>query len=503
MIDPQQRQLAAPVALFILDGWGFSPSVDGNAVFHANTPNYDRLCGAFPMTSIAAPGDAEEGHLDLGCGRSANSDDHRVRDALRNGEFETNQELASAIIAAKESGRRLHLIGLLSDGGVHSSIESLFAILRMARVRGLTDVFVHIILDGVDVAPRTADVYAEALAVKLADIGVGRIATICGRYFAMDSSGSWERTARAYTMLVHAEGERSPDAMAAIRGSFLRGIADEFIAPIVIEDQPGVPVATIEDGDSVIFYNHRPEGIRQLVRSLAVPDGGGLRKPSIRAVCLTQYDRAFELPVAFRSSSNNNVLTEVLANAGIASCKITQTERFPHLTYFFDGGGEIEVESDTQVLIPTVVGPSSDLRPESMSFKIADRFVREMEAAPRGIFAVNLPAAAIAARSGSMDRTVESIQFVDVCLGGMLDKIREAGGTAIVTASHGACEAMSNTDDASISPVNGRVPFHLVADSLQGTQLRRDGSLADVAPTLLRLLGLEVPNEMTGSDLRI
>ena len=505
-----------PIALIILDGWGHSPEKEGNAIAAAHTPNYDDICARYPMTTLAAAGtpvgqssdangNAEVGHLNLGSGRVAHSEIFQVESAIRSRQFTKNSILTQAIGTTRDSGNALHLIGLLSDGGVHSSTDSLFALLRMAKSAGVENVFIHAILDGVDVQTRTADIYVEALEIKLADIGVGKIATLCGRYFAMDSGGNWERTARAYTMLVHAEGERSNDAMSAIRNSFLRGIADEFVAPVVLESAPDTPVATIKDGDTVIFFNHRPDGIRQLVRSIAVPDSASLGKPEVKAVCLTEYDRGFNLPVAFPTEMNANVLSEVLADAGIPSLKITQTERFSHLTYFFNGGDEIQQPNEQHILMPTPQKISTELKPESQSFKIADRLIRSIDEVQRGVFVVNLPAADIAAESGSFAKTVEAVQFVDVCLGGILDKIKDSGGIAIVTSTHGNCEAFSQRSDTGTrhTTTPNPVPFHLVSDDLTDAQLRDDGTLADVAPTILNLLGIATPVEMTGYDLII
>ena len=281
-MDINKKKIERPLALVILDGWGYAPRTDGNAIAIAHTPYYDEICRSFPMTILSASGerdgeangagDAEVGHLRMGTGRAAQTEVSQIKSAIETGAFMKNEVLRSAFEKAKGSGAAVHFVGLLSDAGVHSSTENLFALLRMAKQNGLENVFVHCILDGLDVPARTADVYVEALEIKLSDIGIGRIATLCGRYFAMDSSENWERTARAYTMLAHAEGERATDAVSAIRNSFLRGISDEFISPIVIESEPGKPVTTIKDGDQVVFFNHRGDGMLQLVRSVALPD---------------------------------------------------------------------------------------------------------------------------------------------------------------------------------------------------------------------------------------
>ena len=275
-----------PLALIILDGWGYSPKREGNAVALAHTPNYDEISKKYPKTLLAASGlsvglppdtagNSEVGHLNIGAGRIIQTDVAKISNAVRTGKFFENKVLKDAFKKAKAQNSAVHLIGLLSDGDVHSSSDNLFALLRLAKSEGIKNIFVHPILDGRDVAPRTADIYVEALEIKLADIGIGKIATLCGRYYAMDKDGNWERTARAYTMLVHSEGERASDAVGAIRNSFLRGISDEFIQPIILEDETGEPIASIKNDDVVVFFNHRSAEMRQLVKSLAVSAGGG------------------------------------------------------------------------------------------------------------------------------------------------------------------------------------------------------------------------------------
>ena len=503
-----------PVALIILDGWGVSNANDGNAIALAHTPHYDEICSNYPRTELAAAGEyvglapgsagsAEAGHLNIGAGRVVETDIARIAKAVRSGEFENNVVLQPAIANAAASGKALHLIGLMSDGGVHSSLENLYTLLRMAKREGVKEVFVHAILDGRDVPPRTADIYVEALEIKMADIGVGRIATLCGRFFGMDSGGNWERTARAFTMLVHAEGERAFDARTAIRNSFLRGIADEFIAPIVLEKDTGVPVASVKSGDTVIFFNHRADTMRQLARSLAVPElGQAASKPAIEAICLTEYDHSFNLPVAFLPETEGSVLGEVLAEYRIANYRIAGTDRFPHVTSFFNGNADPTVfECGAHVELPS--GHQRDAEPEMESFKVADRVLQHFHAAEPGVFVVNFSASAIAAETGNLERTIEAVQYVDTCLGGVVEKIREAGGISVVTSSHGSCEQML---DAGGQPnrfaTPNSVPFHIVDDGIRQLQLRDGGSLCDVAPTILGILGVEKPDSMTGSDLR-
>ncbi|HEX6127058.1 MAG TPA: 2,3-bisphosphoglycerate-independent phosphoglycerate mutase [Pyrinomonadaceae bacterium] len=504
-----------PLALIILDGWGVSSQTEGNAIALAHTPYYDEICSRYPRTSLASagervglaatsPGSAEAGHLNIGAGRVVQTDIAKVAKSVRSGEFARNPVLQPTMAKAAASGKPVHLIGLLSDGGVHSSPENLYALLRMAKQEGVSDVFVHGILDGRDVPPRTADVHVEALEIKMADIGIGKIATLCGRFFAMDSSENWERTARAFTMLVHAEGERARDPLTAIRNSFLRGIGDEFIAPIVIEKDTGVPVATVRNGDVVVFFNHRADTMRQLTRSLAVPEiGSPSAKPAIDAVCLTEYDHSFDLPVAFAPATEGNVLGQVFANGKIANYRIAGADRFPHVTHFFNAGSDPSpFECDSNVELPA--SQHRETEPEMESFKVADRALQYLTTDEPSVFVVNFSASAIAAETGNLQHTIEAVQYVDTCLGGVIERVREAGGVSIVTSSYAGCERMI---DATGGPdrfaSDNPVPLHIIDDSGTGIQLRSDGSLCDVAPTILGMLGLEKPSEMTGSDLRI
>jgi 2,3-bisphosphoglycerate-independent phosphoglycerate mutase len=507
-----------PLALVILDGWGHSPRKEGNALALAHTPNYDEICEKYPRTVLAAsgkrvgltadaPGSSEVGHLSLGAGRIVQTDVSRISDAIKSGRFFENAALKNAFATARANDSAVHLIGLLSDGEIHSSPENLFALLRMAKTAGVQNVFVHGILDGRDVQPRTADVYAEAVEIKMADIGVGRLATLCGRYYAMDRDANWERTARVYTMLVHAEGERAFDAVSAIRSSFLRGITDEFIQPIVLEKDAGEPVATVRNGDVVIFFNHRGDRMRQLVKSLSVRDEtdiASLSKPQIETVCLTEYDREFGLPVAFKPEGEEKALAQVFAENGVLNCRIAETEKYAHVTYFFNGGADYEHACEQRVIVPSLKKMSLEVSPEMSCFKVTDKFLRALEADENDVFIVNLAASDMVAHSGNLEKTIESVQFMDTCLGGIVEKIGEMNGVAIITSDHGNCEEMADllTGEPNIAHTTNPVPFHLIDNHSSDVKLRSNGALEDVAPTILGILGLEKPVEMTGRDLR-
>lgn len=508
-----------PLALIILDGWGWSPRAEGNAVALAHTPFYDEISKKYPKTVLSAaglrvgltpdaPGSSEVGHLNIGAGRIVETDVAKISNAIHTGAFMQNAVLKNAFAKARVNNSAVHLIGLLSDGEVHSTPENLFALLRMAKRENLNKVFIHAILDGRDVMPRTADIYAEALEIKLADIGVGKIATMCGRHYAMDREQNWERTARVYTMLVHAEGERAFDPVSAVRSSFLRGISDEFIAPIVLEQTAGVPVAQIKSGDVVIFFNHRGDRMRQLVKSLSIRDENDIasvNKPQIETVCLTEYDRSFSLPVAFRPDEEPNVLAQIFAENGILNSRVTETEKYAHLTYFFNGGNELEHPCEHRALIPSPKLTNIETHPEMASFKITDKLLRTIEAAENDVFIANIPAADLVAHTGNLEKTIEAVQFVDTCLGGIVEKIRQLNGVAVITSSHGNCEEMADvlTGEPNNSYTANPVPFHLIDDQANNLNLRENGALEDIAPTILGILGIEKPKEMTGNDLRM
>ncbi|MFZ1702661.1 MAG: 2,3-bisphosphoglycerate-independent phosphoglycerate mutase [Pyrinomonadaceae bacterium] len=513
-MDISTAKTDRPVALVILDGWGYAPKTESNAIAIANTPYYDEICRKYPMTTLAAageavgqpendPGNAEVGHLNIGTGRVAQTEMSKIRESIASGEFMENAVLDRAFRKAKADGSAVHLIGMVSDAGIHSSMENLFALLRLANNHDVTEVYVHGILDGLDVRERTADIYVEALEIKMADIGTGTIATLCGRYLAMDSGENWERTARVFTMLVHAEGERADDAVTAIRNSFLRGISDEFIAPIILEKSPGTPVAIVKSGDLVVFFNHRADTMRQLARSLCVPEGASGAKPSVETVCLTEYDRSFNLPAAFRQEPEKNTLAEVLSAASIPSVKITETARLPHMTYFFDGGSDTSFQMEEELFVSTA--KAAELHPESQSFKITDKFRRGVESSPKGLFVVNLPAAELMAEMGDLEKTVNAIQYLDTCIGGICEKMRDVGGVVMLTSTHGNFEQMTHDENGEphSTATTNLVPFHYIDDAANGMRLDENRSLQDVAPTVLAALGIEKPDEMTGSDLRI
>lgn len=512
------NQKRGPLALIIIDGWGYSPRPEGNAIALAATPYYDELCGNYPQTLLEASGtrvglpagvmgNSEVGHLNIGAGRVIRMDVSRVDHDISTGEFCSNEVLLSTMDGAKKRGKALHLMGLLSDGQVHSSQEHLCALLRLAKQRGLERVFIHCFLDGRDTPPSSAARYVAALQKEIEKISCGQIASIIGRYYAMDRDKRWERTERAYDLLVKVKGERTTDPIAAILRSYERGSTDEFIEPTVIVNANNEPIATIQDGDAVIFFNFRPDRARQLTRALAITgfqefDVSG--RPQIEFVCFTVYDRSFPLPVAFPPRDHKNVLAEVWEKICVRNYRLAETEKYAHVTYFFNGGIEKEHACERRLLVPSPRISTYDLQPEMSAFKVTDKVLRGIEEKETDVFIVNFANPDMVGHTGKLEKTIEACQYVDTCLGWITKGIRQARGITIITADHGNAEQMIDPQSGGphTAHTTNPVPFHLIDEASRGLKLREGGALEDVGPTLLGLLGNEKPEDMTGRDLR-
>jgi 2,3-bisphosphoglycerate-independent phosphoglycerate mutase len=507
-----------PLALIIIDGWGYSPSREGNAIALAETPFYDELSELYPRTLLEAHGsrvglpagvmgNSEVGHLNIGSGRVIRMDVSLVDHEIQTGEFFRNRVLANAIDLARDNCKSLHLMGLISDGQVHSSLTHLYALLRMAKEHGMERVFVHCFLDGRDTPPKSGVSYVETLQRKMDELNCGEIATVVGRYYAMDRDKRWERTQRAYELLTKATGERATDPLAAINQSYEHGITDEFVEPVVIVRGDGSPVATIKDGDSVVFFNFRPDRARQLTRALALPEFNEFSisdRPHVEFVCFTMYDNTFNLPVAFPPRSHRNVLAEVWGNVRVRNYRLAETEKYAHVTYFFNGGVEKEYPCERRLLVPSPKIATYDLEPEMSAFKVTDKVLRGIDEGETDVFVINFANPDMVGHTGKLDKTIEACQYVDTCLGWITKRIREARGITIITADHGNAEQMinPNTGGPHTAHTTHPVPFHLIDAESVGVKLRSGGALEDVAPTLLALLGVEKPAEMTGMDLR-
>jgi 2,3-bisphosphoglycerate-independent phosphoglycerate mutase len=377
----------------------------------------------------------------------------------------------------------------------------------MAKERGLQHAYVHCFLDGRDTPPSSAHLYVKALQDKIAEIGFGEIATLCGRYYAMDRDNRWERTKRAYDMLVSGVGEPASDPSTAVRRSYERSITDEFVEPIVVTRPDGSPTATIKDGDAVVFFNFRADRARQLTRALAVEGFEGFPvngRPVVDYVCFTLYDQTFNLPIAFPQLRHRNILAEVFAAVGVRNYRLAETEKYAHVTYFFNGGTEREFPSERRLLVPSPKVATYDLMPEMAAFKVTEKILRGIDEGETDVFIINFANPDMVGHTGNLSKTIEAVQYVDTCLGWITKALRTAKGRCLITADHGNCEQMIDpvTGQPHTAHTNNPVPFHLIDPDSLGVKLRSDGALEDVAPTILGLLGLDKPADMTGRDLR-
>ena len=507
-----------PLALIIIDGWGYSPTREGNAIALAAKPFYDELTEKYPRTLLAAHGtrvglpdgvmgNSEVGHLNTGAGRVIRMDVSRIDHDIATGEFFGNEVLAKAMDDAKSRGRQLHLMGLISDGQVHSSQEHLYALLRMAKQRRVERVFIHCFLDGRDTPPSSAADYVAALRQKIEEIGCGRIATMVGRYYAMDRDRRWERILRAYDLLVKGVGARAQDPLKKIRESYQRGVTDEFIEPMVVENENGEPAATIQDGDAVIFFNFRPDRARQITRALAIAGFDEFpvtNRPALDFVCFSVYDATFPLPVAFRTPKHENILADVFARFSVENFRLAETEKYAHVTYFFNGGTEKEFRCEQRLLVPSLKIATYDLEPAMSVFQITNNVLRVLDEGQTDVFIVNFANPDMVGHTGKLDKTIEACQYVDTCLGWITKAMGTARGITLITADHGNAEQMIDpmTGQPHTAHTTNPVPFHLIDEASLGVKLREGGALEDVAPTVLGLLGIEKPGEMTGRDLR-
>jgi 2,3-bisphosphoglycerate-independent phosphoglycerate mutase len=511
-----------PIVLTVLDGWGYNPESKGNAIALARTPNYDRLLKEFPNTLVHTSGprvglpegqmgNSEVGHLNIGAGRIIHMDITRIDLAIESGEL-FRQAL---LLQAMERGRArvLHLLGLVSDGGVHSHNEHLYALLRMARENKVQRVFVHCFMDGRDTPPNSGVDYLRALEQKMREYGVGRIATVIGRYYAMDRDNRWERIERAYRAMVHGEApHRFSDPIAAITASYQRGVTDEFVEPIVITEADGpaaAPRACIRDDDAVVFFNFRADRARQMTRALAEPGFDKFADPKRPAnlffVAMTQYEKTWPwLQYVFGPETVAHILAQVFAEQNFRNLRCAETEKYAHVTYFFNGGIEKPFGGEERILVPSPKVATYDLKPEMSAQGVADAVVNAVEKGEFDAIVMNFANADMVGHSGQLQAAIKAVEAVDAGLGRIYAALRPRGGAWIITADHGNAEVM--IDPATGGPhtyhTTNPVPFILATDDSR-LALRPDGALQDIAPTLLGILGLPQPPEMTGRDLRI
>lgn len=505
-----------PLILMILDGYGVNENKRGNACAQAHTPNLERYKAEFPMTTLVACGEAvglpegqmgnsEVGHLNIGAGRTVYQDLSRITVSIREGEFFQNPVLLKVINQAKSKDKALHLMGLLSDGGVHSHIAHLFAIMDMAAQHGLEKIYVHAFLDGRDVPPANAMEYITPLEQKCQSLGTGCIATIMGRYYAMDRDKRWDRVEKAYQAMVLGEGIKANSASAAIQLAYDRKETDEFVQPTVVTDASGQPVAKIAEGDAVIFFNFRPDRAREITRAFVDQEFDGFQRPQDRPqvdfVCFTTYDKTIDAPVAFGPQELKNTLGEVLAKNNLRQLRIAETEKYAHVTFFFSGGVETPYELEDRLLIPSPKVATYDLQPEMSAFEVTEALLDKIHQNLYDVIILNFANPDMVGHTGKMGAAVQAMEAVDKCVGQVVEAALAQGGAVLLTADHGNCEVMVDEQGhEKTSHTTNVVPFVVIGEQYKDRQLR-PGSLKDIAPTMLKILGIQQPEEMTGQLL--
>ncbi|WP_433959239.1 2,3-bisphosphoglycerate-independent phosphoglycerate mutase [Cytobacillus horneckiae] len=505
----------SPVALIILDGFAIRGETMGNAVAQANKPNFDRLWEHYPHAYLTASGEAvglpagqmgnsEVGHLNIGAGRVVYQSLTRVNVAIREGHFEKNDTFLSAIEHVKKNGTSLHLMGLLSDGGVHSHINHLYALLQLAADEGVKQVYVHGFLDGRDVGPQTAKGYIQAAEAKMKEIGVGKFASISGRYYSMDRDQRWERVGKSYRSMVYGEGPTYKSALELVEDSYNNGIFDEFVIPSVITREDGSPVGTVKTNDAMIFYNFRPDRAIQISNTFTNKDfrsfdRGAGHPEDLFFVCLTHFSETVDGYVAFKATNLDNTLGEVLSQHGLKQLRIAETEKYPHVTFFMSGGREGKFPGEERILINSPKVATYDLKPEMSAYEVTEALLEEIRNDKHDAIILNFANPDMVGHSGMLAPTIKAVETVDECLGKIIDLIKEKGGKAIITADHGnADEVVTLEGNPMTAHTTNPVP---VIVTEEGIALRQNGILGDLAPTMLTLLNLPKPAEMTGTTL--
>ena len=502
-----------PLALIIMDGFGLRKETEGNAIAAAKHPNLDRLWATCPHTQIGASGmdvglpdgqmgNSEVGHTNMGAGRIVYQELTRITKSIEEGEYLSNPVLLHAMENAKKPGAALHLMGLLSDGGVHSHIHHLFGLIEMAKKMGVEKVYVHCFMDGRDVPPTSGAEYIEELQKELEKTGVGKIATVSGRYYAMDRDNRWERVVKAYDAMVNGEGVKAPDPAAMMRQSYADGVTDEFIVPAVVTEG-----AEVKSGDSVIFFNFRPDRARELTRTLVDPDFAGFERKKgffpLTYICMTQYDATMpNVEVAYAPQSLANTFGEYISKNGLTQLRIAETEKYAHVTFFFNGGVEAPYPGEDRALIPSPKVATYDLQPEMSAYLVTDEVVKRIRSGKYDVIILNYANCDMVGHTGVFEAAVKAVEAVDTCLGRTLAAIEEMGGRAFVTADHGNADMMTDEEGKPFTAhTTNPVPFIAVGFP-EGTKLLpHGGRLADIAPTMLQALGLPQPAEMTGRSM--
>lgn len=503
-----------PVMLMILDGFGISDKVDGNAVLKAAKPNLDAIIEKYPHTTLKAcgldvglpegqMGNSEVGHLNIGAGRIIYQELTRITKEIAEGKFYENEALNSAIDSAVKNGTAVHLMGLLSNGGVHSHIDHVKALITLCKKKGAHKVYVHCFLDGRDVSPTSSPDFVRELEAYMAEEGTGKIATVAGRYYAMDRDNRWERVELAYNALVKGEGYKSISAINAIEDAYHDNKTDEFVVPSVIV-KDGKPVATIKDNDSVIFFNFRPDRAREITRALVDREFKGFeRKPlNLNFVCMTQYDKTIEnVEVAYKPQHYVNTLGEYVSSKGLNQLRIAETEKYAHVTFFFNGGVEQANPGEDRVLIASPKVATYDLKPEMSAYEVTDAVIEKLNEDKYDMIILNFANPDMVGHTGIMEAAVKAIETVDTCAGRVIEKVLAKDGTVFITADHGNAENMIDysTGKPMTAHTTNIVPFVYVSN--HSKELKDGGRLADIAPTMLTEMKLEIPSEMEGKSL--
>ena len=506
-----------PYALIIMDGYGVNERHEGNAIFEAKTPNMDKYMAECPNTIVHASGmdvglpegqmgNSEVGHTNIGAGRIVYQELTRITKAIDDGDFFENEELVAAVENCKKNNSALHLMGLLSDGGVHSHNKHLYGLLEMAKKNGLDKVYVHCFLDGRDVPPSSGADFVEALVGKLREIGTGKIASVMGRYYAMDRDNRWERVTKAYSAMVLGEGLKDTSAVNAVKKSYNNDVTDEFVEPTVITDDAGAPVGTISENDSVIFFNFRPDRAREITRTIVDKEFSGFEREFFNThfVCMTQYDASMpNVHVAFKPQTLEDTFGEYISKKGLRQLRIAETEKYAHVTFFFNGGVEAVYDGEDRALINSPKVATYDLQPEMSAVEVTDEVVKRIESGAYDVIILNFANCDMVGHTGVFEAAVKAVETVDTCLGRTVDAILKMGGTALITADHGNADQMVDYDtkEAFTAHTTNVVPLVLIGS---GDDVKlKPGRLADLAPTMLDLMGLEKPEKMSGESLLV
>ncbi len=505
-----------PIVLTIMDGFGFNPETKGNAIFSASTPNLDNIFNTCPTTKIGASGmdvglpdgqmgNSEVGHTNIGAGRVVYQELTRITKAIADGDFFKNPALNAAVDNCIKNNSALHLMGLLSDGGVHSHIEHLYALVKLARDKGLERIYIHALLDGRDVPPSSAADFIDALNSRLTEIGAGKLATVMGRFYGMDRDNRWERVGKAYAALVYGDGVKTDDAAAAVRKSYTlkdeegKFITDEFVLPTVVEN-----TERINDNDSVIFFNFRPDRAREITRTFVDDEFTGFERiggrKNVFYVCMTQYDASMpNVQIAFKPQSLDDTLGEYLAKNNMTQLRIAETEKYAHVTFFFNGGREVMFDGEDRILVNSPKVATYDLQPEMSAFEVCDKVCEAIETGKYDVIILNFANCDMVGHTGFFDAAVKAVETVDTCVGRVMDSTLKMNGIMLITADHGNADRMLDVDGSPFTAhTTNPVPFSVVG---KDCELRQDGKLCDISPTILKLLGLKQPEAMTGESI--